>query len=375
MKQDVKRSLDEGEIQKLISEMRVVILAAGGATRMRPLSKVITKPMLPVGKEPLMGKILNNFYDIGLRHFVIVYGKQEERIVPYVKDLEQRFQIKISLVKQSKPIGMADAILLTKEHVISGTDQNLPFFVTAGDVYFPPESLKQTLLTHLAKNANITLPVVHSTDTQMAVGYGNLKIVDDIVEAIVEKPGPDKKIDDYYSMPIYIFNEQFFEWLDKVEVSARGEKELQDAIQMVINVDGIVAGKNLLTESIHIPQDGEYHITYPRDFLAINFRELRENTVPEEILSIIAENGALKGPIGGNIVRPKEGTQIGPNVFIGENTDIGTNCTIQNSYLFSEVLIGDGSVLSECIVEKGVKIHAGSKYDQKIILAKGIFDL
>ena len=319
--------------------MKVVILAAGGATRMKPLSNIITKPMLPIGVKPIMKRILDSFYEIGFRNFVVVYGAAEKQIVPFIHQYESQYRIKISLVEQLKPVGMADAILLTKKSVFSNKDENLPFFIIAGDVLFPSKSLIQTLKTHLKYNAAATLPVVHSLDENMAISHGNLKIEGGIVKQIVEKPGVDKKIDDFYAMPIYIFNETFFDLIEKVELSSRGEKELQDAIQMLIDSNEVVAGVNLLPNSIELSDIGKYHITYPRDFLAINFHNSHED------------------------------------VFFGENTIVGENCTILKSYIFPEVTVGDNTSLSECIVEKGVQIPAGSSYKQKIILKMGIFDL
>jgi NDP-sugar pyrophosphorylase family protein len=337
------------EISKsFLADIKIVILAAGGATRMMPLSDYVTKPMLPILGVPLLGRIIDNFQEAGFSNFIIVYGKAEDQIVPYAKALGENKKVNIQFVEQKKPMGMADAILLTQKLVIQGdVDDEMPLIVTAGDILFDSNAILDSLDIFMKTEAKIGLPLVESEDPEMAISYGNINMVDNRVLGIVEKPGPEKRIGNYYSMPFYLFHKNIYNWLEKVEYSKRGEKELQDAIQMMIDTDQMVAGINLLPQKIKRPQDGEYHITYPFDFLSMNFRLLPEIEQTHNFL----------------------------NTYLGENVEIAENCKINNTYVFPNAVIKKNCSLTYCIIGEGVVLKENSEYDSKIILESGIHDL
>jgi glucose-1-phosphate thymidylyltransferase len=351
----------------------VVILAAGGATRMEPLSSFVTKPMVPIGSTPLIGCIIGEFFQAGFRNFIVVYGKAEDQIVPYIKQLETETKCHFDLVKQPKPMGMADAILLTRSMVyLSQYSADTPFFVTAGDVLFPAESLKAMMQIHDNSKARMTLALAQSLDPRMAKSYGNVACENGQVLRIVEKPGPDQRVGDYYSMPIYLFTMHIFDWLEKVEISKRGEKELQDAIQMEINAGDYIAGINLLPKPITPPEDGQYHVTYPRDFLSMNFLYLNDGSLQ---LGCTDNNGIIVDPVAGTPKLIDEGAVIGPNVFLGEGSSIGLDSRLKETYIFPHARIGENCILERCIVGESVNIPPNSQYTAKLILASGIFDL
>ena len=103
---------------------------------------------------------------------------------------------------------------------------------------------------HFENNGYLTLSLIFSNDDKMSVGHGNCSLKEDkIVTDIIEKPGPDKKIGDYYSMPTYVFSTEFMDSIKKVNVSERGELEIQDAIKSSIVEGKKVIGVNILPES------------------------------------------------------------------------------------------------------------------------------
>lgn len=351
----------------------VVILAAGGATRMEPLSSFVTKPMVPIGQIPLIGRIINEFVEAGFHHFIVVYGKAEDQIVPYIKRLEKEKKLQFDLIKQPKPMGMADAILLTRSLVYTSQySKDTPFFVTAGDVLFPATGLTAMMRLHEEKNAQITLALAKSLDPQMAKSYGNVACENGQISKIVEKPGPDQRVGDFYSMPIYLFCMRIFDWLDKVDISKRGEKELQDAIQMEIDAGDFIAGIDLLPVPIVPPEDGQYHVTYPHDFLSMNYRFLNEGIMQLECKD---NKGMIVDPVAGSPKMIDEGAIIGPNVFLAEKVSVGVDARIKDTYIFPKAIIGMNATLENCIVGEAVEIPPNAQYTNKLILPTGVFDL
>ncbi|MHA1487841.1 MAG: sugar phosphate nucleotidyltransferase, partial [Promethearchaeota archaeon] len=97
----------------------------------------------------------------------------------------------------------------------------------------------------------------------------------DIVD-IIEKPRIDQILSDYYSLPLYIFNQTIIKNLSDVDISTRGEKEIQDAIKKSILNGYLVKGIKIIDPDLTNESVGRYHITYLSDIEKMNerFREI-----------------------------------------------------------------------------------------------------
>jgi len=333
---------------------------------------LVAKPMVPIGDIPLLGRIVSAFYTVGFRQFIVCYGTHEEQLTPYCQTIPKIFSgTKITLIRQNKPMGMADAVELTENAVYpEQQSQQLPFILTAGDILFSPEKIKELFYTHMKNHAAMTLALAHSTDAKMANGYGNVQLSGDKVIRIVEKPGEAHKFDDFYSEPMYLFNYSLFGKIAQVKPSKRGERELQDAMQMLIDDQQPIAGYNIINESIFIPKDGEYHITYPRDFLAMNFRMIHQFD-----FSPSQNDGYNIAPIAGVSAFIFKDATVGPNVYLGKGAKVGMNSKISNTYLFSGAIIDADCDLDLCIVYENVHVPKGTKSSKKIFLPTKTCDL
>jgi glucose-1-phosphate thymidylyltransferase len=355
--------MKESDYTQIAARTKVIILAAGDANRMAPLSGYRTKPILPVTGVPLLERIIANYHAAGFCEFIIVFSKQEELILEYVQEMQKNPEIIISLVKQPKPMGMADAVLLTKTE-FSSKDlvDNVPMYVTAGDILFSPSSIRQLFRLHLEDHASMTLALAYSPDPEMARGYGNVAWNPGApVTEIVEKPGPELRRSDYYSEPMYVFNTSLFDYLAKVQPSKRGEKELQDAMQMIIAAGQPVRALDMIGKPIQIPEDGAYHLTYPRDFLAMNFRMLEEQTPAPHIHTELAQIDL--------------GAKIGPLVFCEPHVTIGANSRMERSYLFHHARIGENCVISESVIGDSIAVPPNTILKRQILLREGVFPL
>ena len=129
----------------------------------------------------------------------------------------------------------------------------------------------------------------------MSDTHGNVKIQDSSVEKIIEKPGKDKKIDDYYSIPLYAFTQKLFSYLDQVKESSRGELELPSAIKLMLSEKLSVRGCELCKNTtITSDTAGKYHITYIKDLLLASFRflnQIREHPRKESEIVYITSKG------------------------------------------------------------------------------------
>jgi bifunctional UDP-N-acetylglucosamine pyrophosphorylase/glucosamine-1-phosphate N-acetyltransferase len=152
------------------------------------------------------------------------------------------------------------------------------------------------------------------------------------VKRIVEKPKPEEAPSDISSLPLYAFSRRILDYLPEVPVSPRGEYELQDAIQMLIERDGRVGGVII---------DRRLTLTNAADLLALN----REYLI----------HGGDRPQLAPNTVGPD--TSLVTPLHIGRGTIIGTGCTIgPNVYIERNCRIGDGVTLSDAVLLRGATV-------------------
>ena len=160
---------------------------------------------------------------------------------------------------------------------------------------------------------------------------------------IVEKPTLEEAPSDIGSVPIYLFSHKLIEYLSKIKPSPRGEYELQDAMQELIEKDGDVYGL-LLPNRIDL--------THPSDLLRLNLHFLNKS---EQQTQIHMED------IG-------KGTHFTNPVIIDEGASIGSDCQIgPNVYIESGATIQDNVKLENCVLLRGSQVTTGTQVRDKII--------
>lgn len=260
----------------------VIILAAGKATRLRPLSNTIPKPLIKINGIPIISRIIHTFKEAGFINFIILVGYKQQAIKTELLKIQD---IELEFIKQTNLLGMADGLLLCLNHFNEKKQNLFNFFVTAADVVFSKQKINQMFSLYKNANADIILGLMKSKDKKIASGHGNVKISKDselirdsdikhglkIVD-IVEKPEENQILSDYYSLPFYIFNQKIISYLEEVDFSLRGEKEMQDSIKASIQKGDIVRGINIIDHDITIENIGSYHLTFIDDIIKMDKR-------------------------------------------------------------------------------------------------------
>ncbi len=156
---------------------KVVIMAGGKGMRLRPLTKNIPKPMLKVGKKPILQTIIEKFKESGYENFVICVNYKSEIIKNYFGDGKD-FGIKIEYINEKKRMGTAGALSLFKKK------PKEPFFVINGD-----------LLTNLDFEKMLDFHKMHNSKATMCIKeydivspFGEVNLNGEVIRSIVEKP-------------------------------------------------------------------------------------------------------------------------------------------------------------------------------------------
>lgn len=203
--------------------MKGVILAAGKGTRLYPVTRHVAKPLLPLANRMTLEYAFDRLKELGIREVCVVVGEMEESMRSVLGDGSQ-FDMRLSYARQTDPKGLAHAVGFAQEFV--GAE---PFALYLGDAIYSEgfdEHAKRFLSSGCA-NLNIVKPVADPSR------FGVANVEGERIVKLVEKPAvPESNL---AMAGLYFFGPQIWDVLPHLSPSARGEYEITDAIQMLID--------------------------------------------------------------------------------------------------------------------------------------------
>lgn len=187
---------DSNEKSDVLKDVPIVIMAGGKGTRLYPYTKILPKPLIPIGEIPILERILNCFFDYGAREFYITVNYKKEMIKSYFRELNAPYTI--HFVEETKPLGTAGSI-----HLIE-TKFSKPVIVTNCDVLI--EADFQKLLEHHLHSQN-EMTIVSSLKNTV-IPYGVLHFGQEgVVSSMEEKP----QLPYFINTGMYIVNPKHLE--------------------------------------------------------------------------------------------------------------------------------------------------------------------
>ncbi len=339
--------------------MRAIVLAAGKGTRLSPLSDTRPKSMISVGGKPALEHLLLALKESGIDRVLLVVGYLDKFVRNQIKDGSD-LGIDLRYVKQEKLLGTADA-LAASESFIEEED----FLVINGDLFVSPEAIIPFLNPQFAHQSAMAVVKVDGAEN-----YGVVRLSQEHVEEIAEKPAVTQKGSPWINAGIYKMNKSVFDVVGRVSYSQRGELELTDAVNMLIN-----SGQRVL--AVKIDSKDWMEIGRPWDLLEANERALKG--LDRKIEGNVETEAHLHGPVVvARGARIRSGTYIEGPVVIGEDSDIGPNCflrpytsvgsevrignacEVKNSIVLSRTHIGHLSYVGDSILGEGCNLGAGT---------------
>lgn len=320
--------------------MQGVILAAGKGKRLQPVTPARTKAMAPVVGKPIVARVLDLFVQNGIRDILLLISPDDEQIRPYFEQwlvAQAKDDATINFVVQQERLGMAHALTLLAPHLHGD------FIMSACDNLVPPDHVAALLHAFQAKQANAVLSLLE-IDIAESASTGIVEWDDGSIRRIVEKPQPADAPSNIASLPLYVFAHKLLAYLPKVQPSARGEYELQDAIQLLIDDAGQVTG--VLT-----PQ--RWQLTNVADLLELNRHFLINEPASAQILpSALGKHVQLIPPVRidpGCVIG--DHCVIGPYVYLEPNCQVGAAAQLSNAIgLRGATVAGDGTARDTIIM-------------------------
>ncbi|WP_440770334.1 UTP--glucose-1-phosphate uridylyltransferase AglF [Natronorubrum sp. DTA28] len=203
--------------------MQAVVLAAGKGTRLRPLTEDKPKALVEVDDKPLIEDVFDNLLEIGVTELVVVVGYMKEKIIERYGDEYEG--VPITYAHQREQLGLAHAILQAEPHIEDD------FVLMLGDNVFRG-NLGDVINRQREDRADAAF-LVEEVPYEEASRYGVLDTNEygEIVE-VVEKP--DEPPSNLVMTGFYTFTPAIFHACHLVQPSDRGEYELPDAIDLLI---------------------------------------------------------------------------------------------------------------------------------------------
>lgn len=294
--------------------MKGILLCAGNGTRMQPFTFSLPKPLLPVMNRPLIDHAIEKFRAAGIQEIGLVINPSQQAIADHINTAYKGQ--KIELLVQRKQLGIAHALRSVQDFIGEET-----FALLLGDNLLtgPLRALVQSAAD--GKSSLLLKRVPNPQEFGVA-------LVDEKQSRILkleEKPSVPKS--DLAVMGAYVFQPAIFDAINAIQPSGRGEYEITDAIQWLI--------------------DHDYPVTYRETLLPIfdvgtHSRWLEANTW------MMAEQGQGQGEvsIGRN-------TSVERCVFLG-NVHVGDDCILENAVIGPNVSLQNGCVVKECRIENSI---------------------
>ncbi len=315
--------------------MKALVLAGGAGTRLRPITHTSAKQLVPLANKPILFYGLEAIAEAGIREVGIVVGDTHAEIAAAVGD-GARFGLAVTYIHQDAPLGLAHAVRIAREFLAEE-----PFVMYLGD------NLLVGGITGFVDEFNTEKPDAQVLLTKVEhpehFGVAELDAEGRLVR-LVEKPKDPKS--DLALVGVYLFNPCIHEAVASISPSWRGELEITDAIQRLVE-DGRVVRPHVI--------DGPWIDTGKlQDLLEAN------RIVLEAVERNIAGTVDAESRLAGRVII-EEGAEVIRSVIRGP-VAIAAGARIVDSYIGPFSSIGPACCVIDSEIEHSVMLE-GSRVE------------
>jgi NDP-sugar pyrophosphorylase family protein len=179
----------------------VVIMAGGKGTRLDPFTKILPKPLIPLGEKPIIEIIMDRFYERGFYKFKLVINHKKEMIKLYFRENQQPYEIE--LIEENEYLGTVGGLYLLKEKIGD------TFILTNCDTLLECD-YGDFLKWHIEHKNILTIVGSHK---EVAVPYGVLNMINGTLIEMIEKP----KYDLFVNTGTYVMEPEIFDHINNNE--------------------------------------------------------------------------------------------------------------------------------------------------------------
>lgn len=317
--------------------MKGLILSGGKGTRLRPLTYTQAKQLVPVANKPVLVRVIENIRDAGIDEIGVVVGDNGSEIRKALGDGSQ-WAVKITYIPQESPDGLAHAVKISQDFI--GDDRFVMFLgdnVIQGGI--------SGLIRDFASSDWNSQIVLKEIENPTSYGVAKLR-ADGSIEQLIEKPkNPPSNL---ALVGIYMFDPHIFEAVNSIPPSARGEYEITDAIQWMIQ-----AGYQVFP---YVHKGWWVDTGKGPDMLEAN------SLVLEEMKPSIAPDTTIENSEIDHRVTIERGARIINSIIRGPAI-IGEETVIENSYIGPFTSIYHHVTVQNCEIERSIILEHSAVID------------
>jgi glucose-1-phosphate thymidylyltransferase len=353
--------------------MKGLILSGGAGTRLRPITYTSAKQLVPIANKPILFYGIEDMAEAGIKELGIVVGDTRAEIVQAVGD-GSRWGLEVTYIPQEAPLGLAHCILISRDFL--GDDD---FVVYLGD-----NMLQQGLGDFVERfesarvrggsDAPSTQILLAHVDDPRQFGVATVNANGEVIR-LVEKPAEPPS--DLALVGVYLFDPTVHEAVRSIRPSDRGELEITDAIQWLVDHGHRVRHEVLI---------GWWIDTGKKDPL-LECNRLVLETLDPRIEGRVDKSSNLEGRVivepGAEIIGSRvrgpviigERTQV-INSYIGPFTSIARDCVILDTELEHSVLLDHSRItgvagITDSLVGRAVEITRSAERPRALRLMLG----
>lgn len=310
-------------------QIKALILSGGKGTRLKPLTTTIPKQLLPVANKPILSYVLDQVVESGITDIGMIIAPETGQLIKEFAGDGSRWGAKITYIMQADPLGLAHAVKTAMAFL-----GRSPFLMFLGD------NLIQGGVKKFADQFRMgdcdSLILLKSVPDPRLFGVAEVNKKGALVH-LVEKPKQPKS--DLAITGVYLFNQHIHTAIKEIKPSWRGELEITDAIQKMID-SGRKVGSHIL--------DGWWLDTGKKDDMLEANRVVLDDLLKRDILGKVDNDSHVAGR-----VEVRKGTEI-INSKIRGPVSIAEGCRIVNSFIGPFTSIGENTVIEDSAVEHSV---------------------
>ncbi len=342
--------------------MRALVLAGGEGSRLRPITHTNAKQLIPIANTPILFHVLGAIRDAGVTEVGIVVGQTADEVRAAVGD-GSAWGLDVTYVPQEAPLGLAHAVLTAADFV-----RGEPFVMYLGDnVLLEGITDFVRAFERDRPDAQIFLARVPEPER-----FGVAVLDGERVVRLVEKP--KEHLSDLALVGVYLFDDQILEACASLRPSWRGELEITDAIQWLID-HGRTVRARMVT--------GWWKDTgRPEDLLEANRMVL--STLEPRVEGEVDADSRLEGVVvveagakvvGSRVVGPAivgagtivEGSRVGPDASLSAGCEV-RGSQVADSIVMEGCRIEGVPGITGSILGRGVEVRHGAGGVHRLVL-------